>query len=110
MSDSKINIGPVSIRLQDLVIGVSSLFIALSMFFAGYQVGKQPKAVVCKEELEMLHVLKRTVESLKVRKHSAVMEAARDCVDREQNLCDDRIKEVRDRIAKLRCRICESIK
>ena len=109
MSNSKISIGPVSISIQALVIWSATLFITLSMFFAGYQLGKQPKEVVCKEEFEMLHILKRTVESLKVRKHSAVMEAAQDCVEREQNLCDDRIKEVRDRIAKLRCRICEGI-
>jgi hypothetical protein len=110
MINGRISIGPVSVDTQTLIVGAVTVFIALSMLVAGYQIGKQPKEVVCKEEFEMLHVLKRTVESLKVRKHGAVMEAAQSCMGREQNLCDDRIKEVRDRITKLRCRICEGVK
>lgn len=106
MSDNKIQIGSLSVDAKSVIIGAASLILSLLTGTVGYQVGNQPREVVCKEDIERGEVLKRTVESLQVRSHEGVLKAQQECIQREQDICDERILNIRERMTKLRCKIC----
>lgn len=106
MSAHKIQIGPVSLDAKPVIIGVVSFLLSLLTGTLGYHVGNQPREVVCKEDIERGKALKSTVESLQTQKHESVMHAQQDCIEREQGICDDRILNIRERMTKLRCKIC----
>jgi len=106
MSDPKIQIGPLSVDAKTVIIGVASLILSALTGTVGYQVGSQPREVICKEDIERGDVLKKTVESLQVRNHEGVLKAQQECIKREQDICDERIINIRERMTKLRCKIC----
>ena len=106
MSDNKIQIGSLTLDAKSVIIGVVSLILSSLTGAVGYQVGNQPREVICKEDIERGEILKNTVESLQVRNHQSVMKAQQDCIQREQDICDDRILNIRERMTRLRCKIC----
>lgn len=106
MPVDKIQIGPLSVDGRSLIIAISSLILSSLTGAIGYQVGHQPREVVCREDIERTQILKNTVESLQVRGHQRIMTAAQQCIEREQEVCDERILNIRERITRLRCKIC----
>ena len=106
MIDSKIQIGDISVDAKSLIIAAASLILSSLTGAIGYQVGNQPREVVCSEDIERARVLKETVEGLQVSNHKDVTQAAQICIQREQDICDERILNIRERMTRLRCKIC----
>ena len=107
MLDKKIQIGPLSLDAKSVIIGLASLILSVLTGTVGYQVGNQPREVVCKEDITRAEALKDTVESLQTETHKSVMDAQQSCIQREQGICDDRILKYKERVTRLRCKICE---
>jgi len=106
MLNDKIQIGAVSLDAKSLIIAAASLTLSSLTGVLGYQVGNQSREVLCKEDIERGEALKSTVLSLQVKSHKSTMEAQQTCIQREQDICDDRILNIRERMARLRCKIC----
>ena len=101
LPDIKIDVDPKYLAIAAFVLCVLGM-----AFLTGYQLGRQPVEVVCKDFVQKIQVQETQIKELESDLSSSKDFYTTQCVNREKQICTDLVRKTVENIKKLRCKIC----
>ena len=98
----------VNVETKYIAAGLTVLCFGAALIALGYGMAESDPEVICKAHIERAVVLKNQVKTLELSSASVRQDALLACTARESGLCVGKIKEVSNRMRKLRCKICSA--
>lgn len=92
----------LKVALVSAVLGLLALAYSL-----GYSHAEQPKEEVCALEFKLIQQFKSELKHSERENADRLQAAQLSCVQREQDVCSDRMEKFSENLEKIRCKICK---
>jgi hypothetical protein len=90
--------------------GASVIMLMSLSYMLGFSHADKPKEVVCALEIKQVEAQNQLIKSAQSKHHESLQEAQTNCMQREQDVCSERVENFRESFTKLRCKICKAKK